>query len=85
MTDPTLYQLDEAFQRLGERLDEQQGSVRALSALVNNWISEIRHADARLLTGMASLIRIQGWEIARIADELDALLREMQQQDGGAR
>jgi hypothetical protein len=78
--DPTLYYLQQPVRDLFERLDQQVPAFQALAHTLDFYIGDVRHADASLLSGMASLIRGQGQTILQVADDVDAAIKQMQKE-----
>jgi hypothetical protein len=60
-----------------ERLERQVPAFSALAAALHHYIADMRHADTELLTGMAALIRAQGQATLQVADDIDAVVKQM--------
>jgi len=63
-----------------DRLDRQVPEFRALATALDHYISDMRHADGELLSGMASLIRGQGHATLQVANDIDAVVTQIQEQ-----
>jgi len=77
--DRTIY-LQGPEREIFDRLDRQVPAFRALATALDHYISDMRHADGELLSGMASLIRGQGRATLQVADDIDAVVKQIQEQ-----